>query len=314
MARRITLRATATPSGENRANSPKTPASILASVVGLLRADDDARLPQQGPLRRSRRSRADGRSLIFDVIKDLDVCYSDIQFLWLGRGIDQHLFPFVTGGITPDGFLTGGTVEYPVLSGLLMWLGGIGSHTDAAVPAALGADPGAVRAAHRVDARPARGTRSRCCGRRLRRWCCTRSTTGSYPSSRPPSARSSVMTSSAIRCAPARFSPPSCSRSGSASSSIRDCSCCRLRRTSSPRAGTGKRYDVPGRRCGRGRGRHRGLVNLPFALTHYDGWRASFTFQEQRKADLTTNSHLVLGAAAVLRIRVRELHADYNHS
>ncbi|NKR45304.1 DUF2029 domain-containing protein [Rhodococcus hoagii] len=73
---------------------------------------------------------ADGRSLIFDRVKDSDVCYSDVQLLWLGRGIDQHLFPY-TGGITPDGLLTGGTVEYPVLTGLLMWLGAIGAHTDA---------------------------------------------------------------------------------------------------------------------------------------------------------------------------------------
>ncbi len=32
------------------------------------------------------------------------------------------------------------------------------------------------------------------------------------------------------------------------------------------------------------------LVNLPFALAGYEGWRASFTFQELRKVDLTTNS------------------------
>jgi uncharacterized membrane protein len=31
-------------------------------------------------------------------------------------------------------------------------------------------------------------------------------------------------------------------------------------------------------------------VNLPFALISYSGWRASFTFQENRQADLTTNS------------------------
>lgn len=73
-----------------------------------------------------------GRSLIFDRIKDSSVCYSDIQFLWIGRDIDNHVFPYVSGGITDGGVLTGGTVEYPVLSGLLMWLGGIGSHTDAA--------------------------------------------------------------------------------------------------------------------------------------------------------------------------------------
>ncbi|MGW5072166.1 glycosyltransferase 87 family protein [Rhodococcus sp. NPDC004095] len=72
-----------------------------------------------------------GRSLVFDRIKDSSVCYSDIQFLWIGRDIDNHVFPYLTGGITDTGVLTGGTVEYPVLSGLLMWLGGVGSHTDA---------------------------------------------------------------------------------------------------------------------------------------------------------------------------------------
>ncbi|SEL71278.1 glycosyltransferase family 87 protein [Rhodococcus maanshanensis] len=72
-----------------------------------------------------------GRSLAFDRLKDSNFCYSDIQFLWLGRDIDNHVFPYLSGGITPDGLLTGGTVEYPVLSGLLMWLGGIGAHNDA---------------------------------------------------------------------------------------------------------------------------------------------------------------------------------------
>jgi hypothetical protein len=32
------------------------------------------------------------------------------------------------------------------------------------------------------------------------------------------------------------------------------------------------------------------LVNVPFALAGYQGWRASFAFQAQRKVDLTTNS------------------------
>ncbi|MFD5175588.1 glycosyltransferase family 87 protein [Nocardia sp. NPDC058379] len=72
-----------------------------------------------------------GRSLIFDVRKDSDVCYSDIQFLWLGREIDNHVFPYVDGGITEDGALTGGAVEYPVLSGVLMWAGAIGVANDA---------------------------------------------------------------------------------------------------------------------------------------------------------------------------------------
>ncbi|WP_051023240.1 glycosyltransferase family 87 protein [Nocardia pneumoniae] len=73
----------------------------------------------------------DGRSAVFDVIKDSDVCYSDIQFLWLGRDINEHVFPYVSGGITDDGALVGGAVEYPVLSGVLMWLGAVGADNDA---------------------------------------------------------------------------------------------------------------------------------------------------------------------------------------
>ncbi|WP_216896497.1 hypothetical protein [Nocardia alni] len=74
---------------------------------------------------------SDGRSVIFDRIKDSRVCYSDIQYLWVGRDINEHVFPYLSGGITPDGTLTGGAVEYPVLSGLLMWLGAMGAHNDA---------------------------------------------------------------------------------------------------------------------------------------------------------------------------------------
>src|SRR5689334_7885351 len=53
---------------------------------------------------------ADGRSVLFDMIKDSDVCYSDIQFLWLGRDINEHVFPYIGGGITTDGTLVGGAV------------------------------------------------------------------------------------------------------------------------------------------------------------------------------------------------------------
>ncbi|WP_072805034.1 hypothetical protein [Rhodococcoides yunnanense] len=72
-----------------------------------------------------------GRSTVFDTIKDSSVCYSDIQFLWLGRDINHHIFPYLDGAITSSGALTGGTVEYPVLSGVLMWLGAIPADTDA---------------------------------------------------------------------------------------------------------------------------------------------------------------------------------------
>jgi hypothetical protein len=74
---------------------------------------------------------AQGRSIPdFSVRVTRDVCYSDIQKLWLGRDIDRHVFPYVDGSITPQGDLVGGTVEYPVLSGLLMWVAAVPSHTD----------------------------------------------------------------------------------------------------------------------------------------------------------------------------------------
>lgn len=73
----------------------------------------------------------DGRSVNFDIVKDATACYSDIQYLWLGREINTHVFPYIHGGMTADGTLFGGVVEYPVLSGLLMWLGAHGAHNDA---------------------------------------------------------------------------------------------------------------------------------------------------------------------------------------
>ncbi|TCP57382.1 mannosyltransferase PIG-M [Tamaricihabitans halophyticus] len=59
------------------------------------------------------------------------VCYSDIQYLWLGREVNEHVFPYVHGDITADGELTGGAVEYPVLTGMLIWLGATFAQTDA---------------------------------------------------------------------------------------------------------------------------------------------------------------------------------------
>ena len=59
----------------------------------------------------------------YEVRRYRDVCYSDIQHLWLGRDINFHVFPYVNGGIDQYGELTGGSVEYPVLTGLIMWAG-----------------------------------------------------------------------------------------------------------------------------------------------------------------------------------------------
>ncbi|NMO03484.1 hypothetical protein HH308_19910 [Gordonia sp. TBRC 11910] len=74
----------------------------------------------------------DGRSHVWPVGNpDAAIpCYSDIMFLWVGRDINNHVFPYINGGIDASGHLFGGSVEYPVLSGMMMWLGAIGAHTD----------------------------------------------------------------------------------------------------------------------------------------------------------------------------------------
>jgi uncharacterized membrane protein len=71
-----------------------------------------------------------GRSSDLILRSERDVCYSDIQYLWLGRDVDQHVFPYVHGGIDSTGQLFGGSVEYPVLTGMLMWAGAIFAHND----------------------------------------------------------------------------------------------------------------------------------------------------------------------------------------
>ncbi len=51
------------------------------------------------------------------------LCYNDIQPLYSARGIDQGVFPYVDGDLTENG-LVRGAIEYPVLTGLFMWLMG----------------------------------------------------------------------------------------------------------------------------------------------------------------------------------------------
>ncbi|AHI02113.1 glycosyltransferase family 87 protein [Kutzneria albida] len=66
----------------------------------------------------------------YEVRRYRDVCYSDIQQLWLGREIDKHVFPYVSGSLDAEGHLLGGSVEYPVLTGMLIWAGAYFASTD----------------------------------------------------------------------------------------------------------------------------------------------------------------------------------------
>ena len=235
-----------------------------------------------------------GRSLIFDASRTRQVCYSDIQFLWLGRDINLHVFPYVTGGINADGILTGGTVEYPVLSGMLMWLGGIGSHTDAdfLLHSALILAPFGLLTAWML------GTAGRLVGAAV----VGHSAAGAVCLPQLGTARGRARRSAAIfvmtleripaprPCGPGggpprrRFLPEGVSGDVRASAD-------RLRAHSERHRRAGV-YDVRGALMigGAPRSPPSSSVNLPFALISYEGWRASFTFQENRQADITTNS------------------------
>ena len=61
-----------------------------------------------------------------------DVCYSDIQFLWSGRELYDHKFPYLHGSYDPvTRQISGGTLEYPVLTGLTAYLTSLPAHNDA---------------------------------------------------------------------------------------------------------------------------------------------------------------------------------------
>ena len=195
---------------------------------------------------------AQGRSTPdFTVRANRDVCYSDIQKLWLGRDIDQHVFPYLTGSITPEGELRGGTVEYPVLSGLLMWVAAVPSHTDGEFLAWSALLMAPFGLADGLDAGPARplagaavGARSTAGALRLpqlgpARWWparwerCTRCTAGAPPARWPTGP----------------WSPRCCSGSASRSSSTPARSSPRSRCWCSPRPAAARRR-TGGARCG----------------------------------------------------------------
>ena len=234
-----------------------------------------------------------GRSVPDFVLRgNRDVCYSDIQKLWLGRDIDRHVFPYLTGSITPDGELRGGTVEYPVLSGLLMWVAAIPSHTDGeflfwsallmapfglltgwllgklarwrALLWALG-PPVVLYAFHNWD---------------LPVVACAVGAVYAVHAWRTPRRLADRAVVAAVllglgfafKLYPGAFVLP-----------------LMLLVLTAP--GRGMPLDwrgalrVPLAAVGTAV-----LVNLPFAVGGYEGWRASFTFQELRKVDITTNS------------------------
>ncbi|MCU1601653.1 MAG: hypothetical protein JWO22_2362 [Frankiales bacterium] len=70
----------------------------------------------------------------YNAKRDKDLCSNDIQVLFWNRHLDQHQFPYLHGKLVThqDGSydLTGGTLEYPVLTGLFAWFPALFVDTD----------------------------------------------------------------------------------------------------------------------------------------------------------------------------------------
>ncbi|MCW2544994.1 MAG: hypothetical protein JWM40_2546 [Frankiales bacterium] len=61
--------------------------------------------------------------------RDSHLCSNDIQVLYSTRGMHDHPFPYVHGDLV-NGQLTGGALEYPVLTGLFAWVPALLVHDD----------------------------------------------------------------------------------------------------------------------------------------------------------------------------------------
>jgi uncharacterized membrane protein len=220
-----------------------------------------------------------------------DLCYSDIQKLWLGRDIDRHVFPYLTGSIDAAGELHGGTVEYPVLTGMLIWVAAVPSHTDGEflLWSALLMAPFGLLTGWLLG--------------KLARWRALLWALGpplvlyAFHNWDLPAVACAV---GAVYAVHAWRTPRSLADRAVVAAAL---------------LGVGTALKLyPGifvlplallvlTASGRGALDWRGavrvplvaaavvvLVNLPFAVAGYEGWRASFTFQEIRKVDVTTNS------------------------
>ncbi|KOV89141.1 membrane protein [Nocardia sp. NRRL S-836] len=230
-----------------------------------------------------------------------EVCYSDIQHLWIGRDIDRHVFPYVDGGINDQGILVGGSVEYPVLSGLLIWAGAIFAHNDAEylLYSSLLMAPFGLLTGYLLG--------------KLARWrallwaigpplvlyafhnwdlpvvlCSVAAVYVVHRWNRPLVERATVASvllglGFAFKVYPAVFVLPLMlfvATGGWRGRELPD----RVLRA-------GKKVDVAGAvKVALASIVTVVLVNVPFAIAGYDGWLASFEFQGQRRVDITTNS------------------------
>jgi uncharacterized membrane protein len=232
----------------------------------------------------------------YDERNKAEVCYSDIQHLWIGRDIDRHVFPYVDGGINDKGILVGGSVEYPVLTGLLIWAGAIFAHNDAEflLYSALLMMPFGLMTGWLLG--------------KLARWRALLWAIG------PPLILYAfhnwdlpvVLCSVAAVFVVHRWNRPLIERSVVASVLLALGFAFKIYSgifvlplmlyvLTGGRDGRelpeGKRYDLLGAyKVALAAIVTVVLVNLPFAIAGFEGWKASFTFQQLRRVDITTNS------------------------
>jgi uncharacterized membrane protein len=65
----------------------------------------------------------------YNELRDSNLCSNDIQVLYQVRGMHEHPFPYVHGDLI-NHQLVGGALEYPVLTGLFAWLPALVVHDD----------------------------------------------------------------------------------------------------------------------------------------------------------------------------------------
>lgn len=209
--------------------------------------------------------------------RNTSFCVNDFQVLFLNRGLADHLFPYLHGQYA-NGALTGGTIEYPVLTGLLAWLPSLLAGDDGTfliVSAALLAPFSLVSAwlLHRMAGNRALlyATAPPLIWYSFHNWdlpVVTATTAAIYFFRREKWATSAAMLAvgAALKLWPGFLLLPLVLH--------------RVRARDLPGAGLVVAAAVA----------VTGLLNLPLALANFDGWYAPYAFQSERPADVTSNS------------------------
>ena len=214
----------------------------------------------------------------YDADRDRLLCSNDIQVLYAARDLGEHRFPYVGGGIDAQGRLSGGVVEYPVLTGLFAWFAALAADDAGAylrVTAALLA-PFALLTSWLLV---------RLTGARALVWAATPplvwysfhnwdllvvaaavGAIAAWYAGRPAAAAGLLAVGACLKLWPGLFVAPLVLE--------------RLRagdRRGAARAAAAAVAVVA-------------LVNLPFLLANPGGWWAPYAFQQRRAADVTSNS------------------------